>query len=419
MSTECPMNDQSIDSGREPLASASMRYLSDPAHRRDPYDLLDRLRTEEPVHHSDAGPWIISGHAEALAALRDKRLSRREATQRTALSIFMPGEALEIFFAGLTTSDGDVHARLRSLVARSFTPGAIAAWRPAIADVARGLVDELPTHGETDFVAAFSYPLPERIICRLLGVPAADHLLFGAWSARLTNRPPSGVASDEARQGATDALFEFRDYLQTFIAARRGAPADDLISQLITAEEQGDRLSDVELVSLVMELIRGGHETTANFMANALLLLLQHPAELAELRAAPARIAEAVEEILRVYSPVQMALTRVATEPVEIEGVTIPADAIVIVNLAAANRDPRLVESPDVFDVSRHEPRHLSFGFGEHFCIGATLARAEAQIGLTEVLTRLPGLELAVAVDEIPWRDHALVNAPQALPVRW
>lgn len=405
----------------EDLSERSCQYLLDYQHRRNPFDFLREMREVEPVHQSDTGTWIIADYGMAMDALRDDRLSRGAAGYETATTMFDDGPAVDLFRGRLVNSDGDTHARRRKLVNRSFTPGAVAKWRPFIEQTVNELIDAMEPLGSTDLVPAFSYPVPERVICRMLGVPGDDHELFEGWTQVLNNRSVTGVDDETQRRRAAKALIEFGAYVRSIIEERRDSQSDDLVSQLIATEAQGEQMDETELVAMIIEMIGGGHDTTANTITNGVLTLLTNPDQFEQLAAEPELIPRAVEEVLRYRSPVQLSLSRLATEDVTYGGVTIPAGSIVLLALAGANRDPALIEDPDRFDVTRDasDNHHLSFGFGAHHCLGASLARAEVEIALTGLIARLPGLRLAADPDLLPYRNQALITAPAKLPVSW
>lgn len=403
------------------LTQRSGGYLTDPRCRRDPHGLLQELREDEPVHRSATGAWIISGYDLVMDAIRDERLSRGEAGYETAATLFEAGPAVELFRGRLVNSDGETHTRRRKLVNRSFTPRAVDHWRPLIQETVDELIDAMEPQGSADLVPAFCYPVPERVICGLLGVPHTDHELFEEWTQVLNNRAIVGVDGDEQRRRGARALIEFGDYVRALVERRRDNPADDLVSRLIEVEASSDQMDETELVAMIVEMIGGGHDTTANTIANGVLDLLAEPERYRRLVQDPGLIADATEEILRYRSPVQVSLSRLAVADVTYAGVTIPAGSLVILTLAGSNRDPCAFAQPDDFDLSRPaaENRHLSFGFGTHFCLGASLARVEVQIALSALTARLPELRLDTAPSELPYRDSALITAPAELPVSW
>jgi cytochrome P450 len=279
--------------------------------------------------------------------------------------------------------------------------------------IADDLVDAmLAGGGEGDLIAEFAFPLPITVICELLGVPLRDRDAFRAWS----NAIAAGMGSGMDNRAVADALDA---YIRELVAAKRADLGDDLLSELIAVRDDTDRLSESELVGMVFLLLIAGHETTVNLIGNGAYLLLTHPDQLARLAADPGLIPKAVEEFLRYESPVETSTPRFTTEPVEVGGVTIPAGELVLVALASANRDPERFAGADRFDVERNDSAHVAFGHGIHFCLGAPLARMEGQVAFETLLSRLPGLALAVAPDALAWRPGILMRGLVDLPVRW
>ena len=401
------------------LADASGTYLVDLRAKREPYDLLARLREDDPVHLSGAGTWIISGYSLCVSVLRDTRFSRAASTEREIELLFEPSEATDVYWHKTVNREGADHSRLRRILTPAFSPRAVEGWRPFIEKLVDEVFDELEPRHECELVQDLAYPIPEHVICAMLGVPSEHHSLFEQWTRVLTNRPQAGEVSGDHRRAQTVALTAFVQYLRELVERRRNDLSDDLASQLIALEEQGDRLNDKELVAVMTEVITGGHDTTANTIVNGVFMLLRHPDQYQRLVNDPSLVPAAVEEILRHRSPVQVTLNRVTTEEVTLEGVTIPAGATVVVCLAGANREPDRFPEPDTFDIGRDDDRHISFGNGSHFCLGAHLARAELQVTFDRIARRLPGLHLTADVETLPWRTSALVTAPARLPVAW
>jgi len=400
-------------------AAASGRYLLDVTAKREPYELLADLREHDAVHHSEAGTWIVSGYELGVSVLRDPRFSRAAATEHDVEMNFEPGEAAEVYRHKMINREGTDHTRLRRILTPAFTPAAARRWRPFIEQVVDELFDEVAPRHEGELVHDLGYPIPEHVICTLLGVPAEDHKLFETWTQVLNARPQAGVSSDERKRVATAALTEFVEYLRALIDRRRSDPRDDLATQLIGLEEEGDRLNEHELVAVMTEIINGGHDTTASAITNGAFMLMQHPDQFDRLKADPSLVPSAVEEILRFRSPVQLSLTRVTTEDAEVAGVTIPKGSTVVVSLAGANREPDRFDDPDRFDVARTENRHLSFGSGGHFCLGAHLARAELEVAFDRLVRRMPDLHMTTSMESLTWKTTTLVMAPSALAVAW
>jgi cytochrome P450 len=303
------------------------------------------------------------------------------------------------------------HERLRRLVNKAFTARRVERLRPRIASIAAELLDGMSARREVDLLASFAFPLPITVICELLGIPVADRDDFRAWSATLiSNNPPSGRYEAHA-----NAMV---GYLRALLAAKRRHISDDMLSALIEARDSGDRLSEDELVSMALLLLVAGHETTVNLIGTGMLALLLNPGELARLRAGPSLMAGAVEELLRYVHPVSHATFRFAAEPVEIGGAAIGRGEIVLVSLSGANRDLSRFADAARLDIGRDSSGHLSFGHGIHYCVGAPLARLEAEIAFGGLLGRFGSMTLAVPPDSLRWRPSTLIHGLEALPVR-
>jgi cytochrome P450 len=309
------------------------------------------------------------------------------------------------------------HTRLRGLVSKAFTPRTIEQMRGHIQEIVDRLLGRALAQGGMDVIEDLAYPLPVTVICEMLGVPVDDHLSIRHWSADIARSldaiglMPSDKGIVERGQVARRALA---DYFRALVPERRRRPRADLLSGLIAAEEQGDKLSEAEVISMCLLLFIAGHETTVNLIGNGTLALLRHPEQLGRLRAEPGLVPNAVEELLRYDSPVQRT-ARITTTEVEIAGHAIGKGAMVVTALGAANRDPAQFPDPDRLDVARRDPRHISFGFGIHFCLGAPLARVEGQIALGTLLRRAPGLTLAETSPE--WRESSVLRGLKRLRV--
>jgi cytochrome P450 len=380
----------------------------------DPYSVHARLRAEHPatqvIMPGGTPAWLITGYAQARAALTDPRLLKMPKEYRPDPD--SPFAALDMH---LLNSDPPDHERLRKLVNKAFTARRVEQLRPRITAITEGLLDDIPAGLEVDLLAAFAFPLPVTVICELLGVPVADRDQFRAWSATIVSET---VSSDVALAHLTAMMGYFRD----LVAARRREPADDLLSALISARDEGDRqteikLSENELLSMAWLLLVAGHETTVNLIGGGVLALLQHPGELARLRADPALLGGAVEELLRYVSPVNDATFRFTAEPVDLGGVHIGAGEVVLVSLAGANRDPSRYAGPEELDLGRDSTGHLAFGHGIHYCVGAPLARLEAEIAFGALLRRFGSITLAVPPSELRWRPSSLIHGLERLPV--
>jgi cytochrome P450 len=381
----------------------------------DPYSVHARLRAEHPVAQvimpGGMPAWLITGYAQARAALTDPRLLKMPKDWRPEQDSMFA--ALDLH---LLNSDPPDHERLRKLVNKAFTARRVELLRPRITAITAALLDDMSARQEVDLLTAFAFPLPVTVICELLGVPVADRDQFRAWSATIVSET---VSPEVVHAHLTSMLGYFRELL----AARRRAPADDLLSALIsvrddTARDDTGRLSENELLSMAWLLLVAGHETTVNLIGSGVLALLLHPGELARLRADPALLGSAVEELLRYVSPVNDATLRFTGEPVDLGGVHIGPGEVVLVSLSGANRDPSRYAGSEGLDVGRDSTGHLAFGHGIHYCLGAPLARLEAEIAFGALLQRFASITLAVPPSELRWRPSSLIHGLESLPVR-
>ncbi len=385
----------------------------DPEFVADPYPTYHRLRTEDPVHHSPLGFWVLTRYEDVVAVLLDPRCAKEPIAALVAarLGATTPG-------IGLSMLDRDPpdHTRLRGLVNKAFTPRVVELLRPHIQQIVDGLLDQVEGAGSMDLIEDFAYPLPVVVICEMLGVPAGDRQRFKAWGLDIARGldalllPPD---SDVAKRSSA-ARHAFADYFRELIAERRASPRGDLLSALIAAEEAGDTLSEDELLATCILLLVAGHETTVNLIGNGTLALLRHPAELRRLRENPALIGSAVEELLRYDGPVQRT-ARVPSAHVTIGGRTIGTGEMVLPFIGAADRDPAQFPDPDRLDITRTDNRHIAFGWGIHFCLGAPLARVEGQIAINTLVRRLPNLALATEAPE--YRQSLTLRGLKTLPV--
>jgi cytochrome P450 len=373
--------------------------------REDPYPLYRYLHAAAPVQWNDVlGAWTLARYADVVESLTDPRFS----ADRTA----EPPEGYTVA-KSMLVSDPPDHTRLRALVQKAFTPRMVEQLRPRIAAIVRELNDRVVSRGgQFDVIADLAYPLPVVVIAELLGVPPEDRETFRDWSADLAASLDPLVSADLALR-ATESRRGLHAYLRSIIAERRRAPRSDLISALVAVEERGDILSEPELVVMCNLLLIAGHETTVNLIGNGVLALLRNPDQLALLRASPELIGLAVEELLRFDSPVQLT-GRLVSEPLEMGGQRIEAGQFVLPLLGAANRDPLQFSEPDRLDLTRTPNPHVGFGRGIHFCLGAPLARVEAQIAISALVQRFPKLELAGPPIR---RDQITLRGLRSLPV--
>ena len=365
--------------------------------------------------------WFVTRHDDVLALLMDDQrfvldpalvLTPDELEERRGP---IPAELDARVNTNLLSKDGEDHRRLRRLVTKAFTPRMVAGLAPRIQEIADELLDAVEESGEMDLVESYAFPLPIIVIAELLGIPSADRDRFRLWSNSFVS-PPLTEGDLERFIAHSE---EFLTYLRALFDERRRSPADDLVSALVQAEEQGDSLSEDELYSMVVLLIVAGHETTVSLIANAVLALLSHPDELDQLRRDPTLLAAAVEELLRFESPVERALTRWVAEDGELGGRSVKRGELVIAVLGSANRDEARYPNAAQLDLTREDTKHLAFGRGSHFCLGAPLARLEAQIALATLFARLPRLRLAASPDALDYRPIPLFRSLVSLPVAW
>ncbi len=385
----------------------------DPQFVGDPYPTYHRLRTEDPVHHNPLGFWVLTRYDDVVAVLRDPRFAKEAIAAFVAARYGVATPAI-----GLSMLDRDPpdHTRLRGLVNKAFTPRVVEALRPRIQRIVDDLLQRVGGIGSMDLIEDFAYPLPVTVICEMLGVPVADHERFKGWGLDIARGldaillPPD---SDVARRSGA-SRHALADYFRELIAERRAAPRGDLLSALIAAEEAGDKLNEDELLATCILLLVAGHETTVNLIGNGTLALLRHPDQLRRLREHSDLIASAVEELLRYDGPVQRT-ARIPSEDVTIRGKTIGKGELVMPFIGAADRDPAQFPDPDRLDITRVDNRHIAFGWGIHFCLGAPLARVEGQIAINTLVQRFP--KLALATDTPEYRESLTLRGLKTLPV--
>jgi cytochrome P450 len=403
-----------IPEGSRKLQTMSIQFNPmEPEFVADPYPTYQRLRSEDPVHHSPLGFWVLTRYEDVVANLRDPRFAKEPMIAAVAARLGISPMGIGV---SMLDRDPPDHTRLRSLASKAFTPRVVEALRPRIQQIVDELLEGVADARGMDLIEQFAYPIPVSVICEMLGVPVADHERFKGWSLDLARGldsimlgPESEVfkRSGQAREGLTN-------YMRGLIAERRTSPRADLLSALIAAEEAGDKLSEAELLAMCILLLVAGHETTVNLIGNGTLALLRHPDQLRMLRETPDLIGTAIEELLRFDGPVQRT-ARTPTEDVTVGGKTIPKGEIVMPFIGAADRDPAQFRDPERLDITRTDNRHIAFGWGIHFCLGAPLARIEGQIAINTLLKRFPKLALAV---EKPEHRHSLtLRGLVSLPV--
>jgi hypothetical protein len=388
----------------------------------DPVPMIDRMLREQPIAFDPRlGGWLLGRHRDIMALQRDPRLSCQRTHLATATLPPDLRDMIEPFLAwarqSIAMSDPPRHTRLRRLASHAFQPGSLARLEPWIQSVVDELIDRVIDAGEMEVLSDLAYPLPQLVIGRMVGISAIDRDKFVAWTTAPLNVFTSSSNSAETIQQALDAVAEIKDYFGALIAERRKHLVEgEILSELIAASEEQDRLSTEEITVVAADIMSGGYHTTTHLIANAMLQLLRHPDQLALVRDNPDLAAGAVEEVLR-YEPSITFNTRAVTEPIEYQGARFEPGQLLYFITCAANRDPERFPDPHRFDVTRKDNKHLTFGLGAHFCLGAPLARMEARIAIRRLIERLPDLHLPEqAIERLPY----MAMRPLArLVVRW
>jgi cytochrome P450 len=403
------------------MNTAHQVNIVSPQFKANPFPFLAALRANQPVYRTSLPDkvktpiWLITRYEDVNALLKDERFpkNRRSALTPEQLRklpwvppMFRPLER------NMLDLDEPDHTRLRALVHKAFTPRLVEQMRERVQTLADELLEGVARRGEMDLINDYALPLPMTIITEILGVPTRDRHKFHKWSQAVVS-----LSSPNATVRVIPSVWMFLRYLRRFFKVRRRDPQDDLASALIQAEEAGDKLSEDELLAMVFLLLIAGHETTVNLIGSGVLALLEHPDQMEKLRRDPALIKSAVEELLRYTAPVFMSTERYAREDVTLHGVTIPRGKMTLGVIGSANRDETIFENPNALDITREPNRHLSFGQGIHFCLGAPLARMEAQIAVNTLLSRMPDLRLKVSPDSLRWRPSMILRGLDSLPV--
>lgn len=389
--------------------------------KADSYAYYARMRDEAPVQRvivaGGKSVALVTRYDDVAALLKDDTRFAKDPRNAMTPEQLKKRPWIPPMFRALQYSmldlDAPDHTRLRAMVHKAFTPRMIEQMRERVQAIADQLLDAAQAKGTFDLIADYALPLPLIVISEILGIPERDQQRFRKWTDALlaVNSPNPGL-------GLLWPMWRFMRYQRGLIAYRRATPGDDLITALIHAEEAEDQLNEEELVAMVTILLIAGHETTVNLIGNGTLALLQHRDQWDALHDDPSLIKTGVEELLRFYSPVEMATERYAREDVEIEGVTIPRGELTLGVLASANHDPAQFDNPDALNITRQNNRHLAFGQGSHYCIGAPLARLEGSIALNTLIRRMSGLKLAASEDQLMWRPGLLLRGLNKLPVR-
>ncbi len=361
-----------------------------PAFREDPHPGLAYLRAHHPVDATPIGMWRVTRYADCVRMLRETPTGVRLANGTSRGEAFLPADLGPGRF--MLSQDPPNHTRLRKLVAKAFTPRAVERLRASVQSLADGLVDRALEKGELDVIAGLALPVPSTVICEMMGVPLSDRGMFTEWTARATHLLAAPMLPPDRLEAGIAASRALNGYFKDLVAERRRSPREDMLTDLVRASDEDERMSPEELLTQCSGLLIAGFETTIGLIGNGVLQLARHPAELAKLRANPGLIGSAVEECLRFDGPILLTI-RVVREDARFGDVVIPRDREVVIMLAAANRDPAKFPEPERFDVAREPNEHLAFGGGTHFCLGAHLARMEAQVAIGTLVRRAAKLE--------------------------
>lgn len=406
------------------LAPEIEATLVSPKFIGNPYPFLQRLREAEPVYWSDAiGGWILTRYDDIVVTLKNTTYFSNENRLGQAIAYLPPAKQANYkpfsdHYAtkSLLHSDPPDHRRMRDVVTKEFTVAVVEQMRPRIQEVVDGLIDGVEKKGEMDLVTEFAAPLPIGVIAEILGVPRSDRHLFSTWADDLLAFQGVNKPSDDDLNRAQKAIVEMRPYIAGMIEERRRKPQPDLMGKFVAAEASGEGMTETELVSTCVTLFVAGHETTLSLIANTIFLLLSHPEQLRHLRENPALLAPAIEESLRFESPVSRQ-TRKMKEDFELGGKMLKKGQIIMQMLNSANRDPAYFTDPETFDIRREKNRHMAFGQGIHFCVGAALARTEAFVAVGTLIKRLPRLRLVrpEADWDVTKRNSRVMNSLRVL----
>ena len=393
--------------------------LASAQFKEDAYEIYKESRKKQPilfVNQVEIGKeWLITRYEDALPLLKDNRLKKdwTNVFSQDIKNMYLSVDNSDHLTTHMLNSDPPNHSRLRSLVQKAFTPKMISQLDKRIERIADDLISDIERKGTLNLVDDYSFPLPIIVISEMLGIPKEDQAKFRIWSHAVIASPETPEEIKETEK----QLSEFITYLQYLVDIKRKEPKEDLVSALILAESEGHKLSARELYSMIMLLIVAGHETTVNLITNTVLALLENPNQLQLLKDNPKLIDSAIEEGLRYYSPVEVTTARWAAEPFQIHDQTIEKGDMVVIALASANRDETVFENPEIFDITRENNRHIAFGHGSHFCLGAPLARLEAKIAITTLFNRMPELQIKGDREEIKWQGNYLMRSLEELPL--
>lgn len=396
--------------------SLTLFYLLDPDVLANPYPLYHRFLSEDPVHWDHfLHTWVVTRYADVITVLSHFSANRTptpEQLNTLGLSTLTP--LAQVLVRQMLFLDPPAHGRIRGLVANAFTPRRVESLRSHIRDITNSLLDSIQSRGTMDVIADLAYPLPAIVTAELLGLPTSDWQQLTAWTANFAEALGNFQHNPDHAPRVLNSLEEMCAYFHDAIQEHKQHPRDDLISALLIAEEDGDSLTEEEVVANSIMLMTGGQETTTNLIGNGLLTLLRHPDQLEQLKADQSLIPTAIEELLRYESPIQYT-SRLAPYDIQMGGKTIRKRQAVIAVFGAANRDPERFPEPDRCDIRRQDNRHLAFAWGPHFCFGAPLARLEGQIAFETLLSRMPNLRLTSP--SVAWRENLGFRGLQSLPI--
>ncbi|KAA6451228.1 cytochrome P450 family protein [Bacillus swezeyi] len=397
----------------------SESQLSSAAFKDEAYDFYKEWRASRslcPVSLRDLGEgWLITRYDDAIHLLKDARLKKNYENVFTEAEEERPVllENEELLSKHMLNSDPPDHSRLRSLVQKAFTPRMILQLEDRIQHIADSLLDKVQPNHSMNLIDDFAFPLPIIVISEMLGIPHEDRQKFRVWSQTIIDFADTPESMEENNH----KIGEFAEYLEYLVHKKRNEPAEDLISAFIQAEDEGTTLSTEELYSTIMLLIVAGHETTVNLITNMTYALLSYPDQLEKLRQQPGLMDSAVEEALRFHSPVELTTIRWAAEPFVLHGQEIKRKDLIIISLASANRDEEIFPNAEMFDIERKNNRHIAFGHGSHFCLGAPLARLEARIAISALLRRFPNIKIKDEREQMKWKGNFLMRALEELPL--
>ncbi|MEE1753799.1 cytochrome P450 [Streptomyces sp. SP18CS02] len=389
------------------MDSVKQELLYDPRNpelRKDPYPFYKRLQETDPVYLTPFGYWVVSGYEETAALLRDPRLTSefhrdaKWAEHRGGWESPVVSDTRK----WMLMLDGSAHRRIRGLVNPVFSARAILRMRPRIVEILHKILDDMGSGKDIDLISALALPVPVTVICGLVGLPVEDRDQCRQWTEAIGHVVDPAL-SEQTQQAMNTALVEFRAYIAEHLALRRKDPQDDILSRLLAAEVDGEKLSDDEIIANVLLLFNAGHETTVNLIGNGMLALLRHPDQLRALRENPGLLDEGIDEFVRFDAPVQL-VARIATDDIDVGGKTIPAGAKLMLLLGAANRDARRYEEADRLRLDRPDIKPLAFGGGPHYCIGAMLGRMEGQLVFSELVNRYS--DISLTGEDLVWRPH-------------